>query len=57
MRESYEDERMARFINGEIVSESESDNPEDYISLTNEANRSLILKKRAAIKEEYILRL
>ena len=53
VRESYEEERMARYINGEIVSESESDNPEEYIGVTNvigEAKTSLIVKKRAAIK-------
>ena len=29
--ESYEQERIARSINGEIVSESESDDPEQYV--------------------------
>ena len=51
---SYEEERMARSINGEIVSESESEDPEQYIGVKNvmsEAGKLLVMKKRTAIKK------
>lgn len=51
--ESYEQERIARSINGEIVSESESDDPDHYVgikSITSAAGRELIRKKRVSIK-------
>jgi len=44
---------MARSINGEIVSESESEDPEQYVgvkSVTSEAGKTLVQKKRIAIK-------
>ena len=49
----YEQERMARSINGEVVSESESDDPEQYIgvkSVMSKAGKTLVQKKRTAIK-------
>ena len=49
----YEQERMARSINGEIVSESESEYPEQYVgvkSVTSEAGKTLVQKKQIAIK-------
>ena len=49
----YEQERMARSINGEIVSESESEDPEQYIgvkSIMSEEGKTLVQKKRTAIK-------
>ena len=52
IQDSYEDERIARTINGEVVSDSESDDPEDYIALQNsrKARNDLIEKKQKAIK-------
>ena len=52
---SYEQQRLARCINGEVVSESESDNPEEYLNVKNsqninDAGKKIILKKRNAIK-------
>ena len=45
--ELYRDERIVRSVNGEIVSETESDNPIDYIEMSR---TSLIEKKRRAIQ-------
>ena len=49
---SYEQQRLARCINGQVVSESESDDPEEYLNVTNsiEARKKLVLKKRVAIR-------
>ena len=52
---SYEQERLARCINGEVVSESESEDPEEYLNLRNAQNinnagKKIIMKKRGAIK-------
>ena len=58
--ESYEQERIARSINGEIVSESESDDPDQYVgitSITSAAGRELIRKKRVSIKTRHEKRL
>ena len=32
---SYEDERKANLVNGEVVTDSESDNPEEYIEISD----------------------
>ena len=52
--DEYEQRRMARIVNGEIVSESDSDNdPEAYVNISeplSEAGKALIVKKRKAIK-------
>lgn len=48
----YEQQHTARALNGEIVSESESDDPESYVMITDplsEEGKLLIKKKRAAI--------
>ena len=50
---SYEDERLARSINGEVVSESDSEDPEQYVgvkSVMSEASKVLVRKKRITIK-------
>lgn len=46
---------VTRCINGEVVSESESDDPEEYLNVRssqhiNDAGKKIILKKRNAIK-------
>ena len=44
--------RIAASLNGDIVSDSESDNPEDYVgltSVTSEGARQIITRKRKAI--------
>ena len=49
----YDQDRIVRSVNGEIVSESESDDPESYVGLSSPFNRlgkSLVAKKRAQIK-------
>ena len=49
----YEQERTARAVNGEIVSESESDTPESYTTVSDPlstAGKKLIEKKRMMIK-------
>lgn len=49
----YEEERLARMLNGEVVTDSEADNPDDYVELNNvvnESSRKLIAKRRKAIK-------
>ena len=33
VRDTYDDTRIARSINGEIVTDSESDNPLDYVGV------------------------
>ena len=51
--ESYDQERIAWSINGEIVSESESGDPDQYIgikSVTSDTGRELIHKKRVSMK-------
>lgn len=52
--DAYENERVARAVNGEIVTDSESDiNPEDLVDLhdiTNDKAKSIIQKHRTAIK-------
>ena len=48
-----EDRQRARALNGEVVSECESDDPEAYLSTTNPlsiASRRLVAKKRTAVK-------
>lgn len=51
--DARESERTAEVLNGLIVSDMESDNPDEYIELQNplsDAGRLLILKRRRAIK-------
>ena len=51
--DAYSQERVARVVNGEIVSESESDSPDAYASVLDPlsaAGKELIAKKRAAIQ-------
>lgn len=51
----HQQNRTTSMINGDIVTDSESDNPEDYIGLTDvlsEAGKSLLCKRRAAIKRQ-----
>ena len=48
--ELYAEDRTARCINGEIVSETESDNPTDYISTSSTSTLALVEKKRKAIQ-------
>ena len=50
-----EDTRIARAVNGEIVSESELDRPEAYVVVSDPlstASKELIAKKWAKIQEE-----
>ena len=52
-KDAYEERRVARAINNEIVTDSESDNPDDYVGLSDrldEKTRILIEKKRKAIQ-------
>ena len=52
--DTYRDDRIARSVNGEVVSETESDNPEDYLnpaSAASESTKALIKKRRMAIKQ------
>ncbi len=54
-QDMYEQDRMARTINGEIVTDSESDDPESYVRLRDplsEEGKSLVAKKRAAIRRK-----
>ena len=47
------DERIANLVNGEVDTDSESDNPEEYIGisdLVSENGKQLIMKRRAAIR-------
>ena len=51
--DAYADGRIARAINGEVVTDSESDNPEDYVHLQDplsEEGRVLVKKRRTAIQ-------
>ena len=51
--DAYGQKRMARIVNGEVVSESESDSPESYAHIVDplcNAGKKLIAKKRAAIQ-------
>lgn len=46
-------DRIARIVNGEIVSESDSDDPGSYVGLTDplsQAGKTLVAKKRASIQ-------
>lgn len=50
---SYEQDRTARSLNGEIVSDSQSDNPECYVGITDPLSdkaKYLIVKKCTAIR-------
>ncbi len=53
---AYEDGRIARSVNGEIVTDSESDNPEDYVHLHDPLSekRKLLVKKRSATNQRRI---
>ena len=51
--DEYEQDRIARIVNGEVVSESESDDHENYPkveSILNDKGRKQILKRRMLIK-------
>ena len=52
--DAYEKKRLARAVNNEIVTDSESDNPDDYVGISDghldEKTRNLIEKKRKAIQ-------
>ena len=51
--DAYDQDRTARIVNREIVSESESDSPETYANTTDPLSatrKELIAKKRAAIR-------
>ena len=50
--EMYEQERIARAVNGEVVSDSESDDPEEFAGVSevlSTKGKALIQKKRLAI--------
>lgn len=50
---SYCQERICKSVNGEVESESESDNPEDYTnfkSAVSQETSALVQKKRRSIK-------
>ena len=50
---TYDQDRSARALSGQIVSESESDDPDSYIGVTDalsEAGKALVVKKRTAIR-------
>ena len=52
-QDSYEGERIANMVNGDIVTDSESDNPEQYIGISELASKNgneLIMKRRAIIR-------
>ena len=52
---SSEEDRIARSVNGEIVTDSDSDNPEEYLGLSDlltERGKQLIAKRRAAIRRK-----
>ena len=52
-KEAYGDNRIARAINEEVVTESESDNPDAYASLCDplsQTGKNIIMKRRAAIR-------
>ena len=49
----YDQDRTARIVNGEVVSESESDNPEEYSAIKDPLSimgKEMITKKRAQIR-------
>jgi len=49
----HEQEHIARIVNGDIVSESESDDPEKYVGLSDpfsESAKSLVVKRRHQIR-------
>ena len=49
----YDQDHIARSVNGEVVSESESDDPESYVGLSDpfsKAGKNLVVKWRAQIK-------
>ena len=51
--ESYGDDRIARAMNGEVVTDSEPDDPDDYVHLQHvlsEEVKHLIKKRRDAIR-------
>ena len=51
--DNYDQDWIARVVNGEVVSESESDNPESYAAISNAlstAGKELIAKKRKMIR-------
>ena len=50
--DTCEQERVARMVNGDVVTDSESDNPDDFVGfcdVLNERGINLIAKRRAAI--------
>lgn len=52
-KEAYGDNRIVRAINEEVVTESESDNPDAYVSLRDplsQTGKNIIMKRRAAIR-------
>lgn len=52
-RDGYEQDRITRVLNSEVVTESESDDPDSYCGVTNilsESGKKLIQKKRKAIR-------
>ena len=52
--DEYDQERVARAINGDIVSESESDTPEAYTNVSDPistAGKEFITKKQLAIRQ------
>ena len=54
LRDAQEDDRITEQVNGIIVTDSESDNPEDYVrvqSLNPSSNKPLLLKRRKAIRK------
>ena len=52
--EEYAGQRIQNALNGDIVTDSESDNPNDYVELDPKSERGqlIIAKKRAAIKRK-----
>jgi len=50
--EMYEQDLIAKFVNGKIVSKSESDDPESYVALIDpfsKSAKSLVVKRRDQI--------
>ena len=53
IEDEYEQSRIARIVNGEIVPESDSDDSESYVGISeplSESGKALIVKKRRAIQ-------
>ena len=53
-KDMYDQDRIARCINEEVVSESESDDPESYVGLSDpfsEVAKSLVVKRRDQIQQ------